>query len=42
LAALTLLRKRGLDTHLVYNVMTNSLFDSQVHKNYGAKIIEGR
>ena len=39
---LALLRKSGLDAHLIYNVLTNSLFDSQVHRSYGAKIVEGR
>jgi 3-hydroxyisobutyrate dehydrogenase-like beta-hydroxyacid dehydrogenase len=39
---LALLRKGGLDTHLAYDVLTNSLFDSRVHKSYGGKIVEGR
>ena len=39
---LALLRKGGLDAHLAYDVLTNSLFDSRVHKTYGGKIIEGR
>jgi 3-hydroxyisobutyrate dehydrogenase-like beta-hydroxyacid dehydrogenase len=39
---LALLRKGGLDAHLIYDVLTNSLFDSQVHKTYGGKIVEGR
>jgi hypothetical protein len=39
---LALLRKGGLDGHLAYDVLTNSLFDSRVHKTYGGKIIEGR
>lgn len=39
---LTLLRKGGLDAHLAYDVLTNSLFDSRVHKTYGGKIVEGR
>ncbi len=39
---LALLRKSGLDAHLAYDVLTNSLFDSQVHKSYGGKIVDGR
>jgi 3-hydroxyisobutyrate dehydrogenase-like beta-hydroxyacid dehydrogenase len=39
---LALLRKAGLDGHLAFDVLTNSLFDSRVHKTYGGKIIEGR
>lgn len=39
---LALMRKGGLDAHLAYDVLTNSLFDSQVHKSYGEKIVEGR
>jgi 3-hydroxyisobutyrate dehydrogenase-like beta-hydroxyacid dehydrogenase len=39
---LALLRKGGIDRHLAYDVLTNSLFDSQVHKAYGGKIVEGR
>jgi 3-hydroxyisobutyrate dehydrogenase-like beta-hydroxyacid dehydrogenase len=39
---LALLRKRGVDGHLAFNVLTNSLFDSRVHKTYGGKIVEGR
>jgi 3-hydroxyisobutyrate dehydrogenase-like beta-hydroxyacid dehydrogenase len=37
-----LLRKGGVDRHLAYEVLTNSLFDSRVHKAYGGKIVEGR
>jgi 3-hydroxyisobutyrate dehydrogenase-like beta-hydroxyacid dehydrogenase len=37
-----LLRKGGLDSRLAYDVLTNSLFDSRVHKAYGGKIVEGR
>ena len=40
--ALALLRKGGIDERLGFDVLTNSLFDSRVHKNYGAKIVEGR
>jgi 3-hydroxyisobutyrate dehydrogenase-like beta-hydroxyacid dehydrogenase len=39
---LALLRKGGIDGHLAFDVLTNSLFDSRVHKTYGGKIIEGR
>ena len=39
---LALLRKGGVDSHLAFDVLTNSLFDSRVHKAYGAKIVEER
>ena len=39
---LALMRKAGVDGHLAFNVLTNSLFDSRVHKNYGEKIVDGR
>jgi 3-hydroxyisobutyrate dehydrogenase-like beta-hydroxyacid dehydrogenase len=39
---LALLRKAGIDSQLGFEVLTNSLFDSRVHKNYGAKIVEAR
>ena len=39
---LALLRKCGIDSQLALEVLTNSLFDSRVHKNYGAKIVEAR
>ena len=39
---LALMRKGGVDAHLAYDVLTNSLFDSRVHKTYGGKIVEGR
>jgi len=39
---LALLRKGGIDRHLAYDVLTNSLFDSRVHKTYGGKIVEER
>ena len=39
---LALLRKGGVEGHLAFDVLTNSLFDSGVHKTYGAKIVEGR
>jgi len=35
-------RKGGVDAHLAFDVLTNSLFDSRVHKSYGGKIVEGR
>jgi 3-hydroxyisobutyrate dehydrogenase-like beta-hydroxyacid dehydrogenase len=37
---LALLRKGGVDMHVAFDVFTNSLFDSRVHKTYGGKIIE--
>ena len=39
---LALLRKGGIDAHLAYDVLTNSLFDSRVHKAYGGKIVDQR
>jgi 3-hydroxyisobutyrate dehydrogenase-like beta-hydroxyacid dehydrogenase len=39
---LALLRKGGVDQHLAFNVLTNSMFDSRVHKTYGGKIVEER
>jgi 3-hydroxyisobutyrate dehydrogenase-like beta-hydroxyacid dehydrogenase len=39
---LALLRKGGIDQRLAFDVLTNSLFDSRVHKIYGDKIVEGR
>lgn len=39
---LALLQKGGIDRHRAFDVLTNSLFDSRVHKAYGEKIIEGR
>jgi 3-hydroxyisobutyrate dehydrogenase-like beta-hydroxyacid dehydrogenase len=39
---LALMRKGGVDGHLAFDVLTNSLFDSQVHKAYGAKIVDAR
>jgi 3-hydroxyisobutyrate dehydrogenase-like beta-hydroxyacid dehydrogenase len=39
---LALLRKVGIDQHLTFDVLTNSLFDSRVHKAYGGKIVDGR
>jgi 3-hydroxyisobutyrate dehydrogenase-like beta-hydroxyacid dehydrogenase len=37
---LALLRKGGVERHLAYDILTNSLFDSRVHKAYGGKIVE--
>lgn len=39
---LALLEKGGIDGHLAFSVLTNSLFDSRVHKAYGGKIVDGR
>ena len=39
---LALVRKSGVDAHLMFDVLTNSLFDSRVHKSYGEKIVDGR
>ena len=39
---LALLRKGGIDRRLAYDVLTNSLFDSRVHKTYGGKIVDER
>jgi 3-hydroxyisobutyrate dehydrogenase-like beta-hydroxyacid dehydrogenase len=39
---LALLRKGGVDGHLAFDALTNSLFDSRVHKTYGEKIVDGR
>jgi 3-hydroxyisobutyrate dehydrogenase-like beta-hydroxyacid dehydrogenase len=39
---LALLRKAGIGSQLAYDILSGSLFDSRVHKNYGAKIVEGR
>jgi 3-hydroxyisobutyrate dehydrogenase-like beta-hydroxyacid dehydrogenase len=35
-----LLRKGGLDAHVAFNVLTGSLFDGEVHKTYGGKIVD--
>jgi len=35
---LALLRKGGIDQHIAFDVLTNSLFDSKVHRTYGGKI----
>lgn len=39
---LALLRKGGVDGHLAFDALTNSLFDSRVHQTYGEKIVDGR
>jgi 3-hydroxyisobutyrate dehydrogenase-like beta-hydroxyacid dehydrogenase len=39
---LALLRKGGIDGQVALDVLTNSMFDSRVHKTYGAKIIDQR
>ena len=39
---MALLRKGGVDGHLAFDVLTGSLFDSRVHKTYGAKIVDAR
>ena len=39
---LALMRKGGVDRHLAYEVLTDSLFNSRVHKTYGGKIVEER
>ena len=39
---LAFLGKGRIDRHLAYDVLTNSLFDSRVHKAYGYNIVEGR
>ena len=36
------MEKGGIDGRLAFDALTNSLFDSRVHKTYGGKIIEGR
>jgi 3-hydroxyisobutyrate dehydrogenase-like beta-hydroxyacid dehydrogenase len=37
---LALLRKKGLDPHVAFEVLTGSLFDGKVHKTYGGKIVD--
>jgi 3-hydroxyisobutyrate dehydrogenase-like beta-hydroxyacid dehydrogenase len=39
---LALLRKGGIDEHMAFDVLTNSLFDSKVHRTYGGKIVDER
>jgi len=38
---LALLRKGGVDPHVGFEVLTNSMFDSRVHRVYGGKIVDG-
>ena len=33
------MRKGGVAGHVAFDVLTNSLFDSRVHKTYGGKIV---
>ena len=37
---LALLRKGGIDPHVGFDVLTNSMFDSRVHRVYGEKIVD--
>jgi 3-hydroxyisobutyrate dehydrogenase-like beta-hydroxyacid dehydrogenase len=37
-----LLRKGGIDPHVAFKVLTGSLFDGEVHKAYGGKIVDNR
>ena len=39
---LALLRKGGIDQRVAFDVLTNSLFDSKVHRTYGGKIADER
>jgi 3-hydroxyisobutyrate dehydrogenase-like beta-hydroxyacid dehydrogenase len=39
---LALLRKGGIDQQVAFEILTNSLFDSKVHRTYGGKIVEER
>ena len=39
---LALLRKAGIDGQHSFDILTNSLFDSRVHRRHGAKVVEGR
>jgi 3-hydroxyisobutyrate dehydrogenase-like beta-hydroxyacid dehydrogenase len=39
---LTLLIKGGIDERVAFDVLTNSLFDSKVHRAYGGKIVDKR
>ncbi len=39
---LALLQKGGVDQRVAFDVLTNSLFDSKVHRAYGGKIIDER
>jgi 3-hydroxyisobutyrate dehydrogenase-like beta-hydroxyacid dehydrogenase len=37
---LALLEKGGVDGHLAFDTLTNSMFDGHVHLSYGSKIVE--
>jgi 3-hydroxyisobutyrate dehydrogenase-like beta-hydroxyacid dehydrogenase len=37
---LALLRKGGVDPRMAYDVLTNTLFDSKVHRTYGGKMVD--
>ena len=37
----TVLRKRGQDPRQFVDIMTGTMFDSRVHKNYGSRLIAG-
>lgn len=39
---LALMEKGGIDPHAAFDVLTNSLFDSKVHRTYGGKIVDRR
>ncbi|NUY02423.1 NAD(P)-dependent oxidoreductase [Paraburkholderia sp. JPY169] len=39
---LAFLRKAGVDPHVAFSVLTESLFDGKVHKAYGGKIVNQR
>ena len=39
---LALLRKGGIDERVAFDVLTNTLFDSKVHRTYGGKIVDER
>ncbi|MGO9544787.1 MAG: NAD(P)-dependent oxidoreductase [Rhodomicrobium sp.] len=39
---LALLRKGGIDAHAAFEVLSGSLFDGEVHKTYGGKIVDSR
>jgi 3-hydroxyisobutyrate dehydrogenase-like beta-hydroxyacid dehydrogenase len=37
---MALLRKTGVEPHTAFDVLTNTLFDSRVHRTYGGKIVD--
>jgi len=39
---LALLRKGGVDQRVGFDILTNSLFDSKVHRTYGGKMVDER